>query len=227
MRIKAAALLPQGDAGNSITQPINTLSSFLPITTESPQEKEQLIVGEMNHSRLIRYMPEVVNGTTQGASCHIINTAALLHGNNRLTYSTDGKSLYVGKTHLSWPGREGIKQITYNGKPYLLAQEVKLTKTGFEFIFNAPITAPKLMNRYLIKSFGTDYTSGYGSKKIDEQDEVIQSVVVDGNKLTFTLEKPPVAGKVYDITLSKKVSSELSDISSNRFWYTAHEVHGE
>jgi len=144
---------------------------------------------------------------------------------NRLTYSTDGKSLYVGKTHLSWPGREGIKQITYNGKPFLLAENVKLTKTGFEFTFNAPITAPKLADRYLVKSFGTDYHSGYGSKKIGEQTEVIQNILADGNKLTIDLKVPPIAGKVYDITLSKKVSSELSDISSNRFWYTAHEVY--
>ena len=227
MRIKAAALLPQGDAGNSITQPLNTSSNFLPITPDSAQEKEQLIVGEMNHPRLIRYMPEVVNGKTQGASCHVIDTTKLLHGNNRLTYSTDGKSLYVGKTHLSWAGREGIKKITYKGKPFLLAEKVRLTKTGFEFTFNAAITAPKLTDRYLVKSYGTDYHAAYGSKKVDEQTDLIQNITIVDNKLKIDLKTPPAAGKVYDITLSKKVSSELSDISSNRFWYTAHEVHGE
>jgi len=78
-----------------------------------------------------------------------------------------------------------------------------------------------------VKSYGTDYHAAYGSKKVDEQTELIQNITIVDNKLKIDLKTPPAAGKVYDITLSKKVSSELSDISSNRFWYTAHEVYGE
>lgn len=227
MRIKAAALLPQGDAGNSITQPINSSPNFLPITTPATADSAQpLIVGEMNHARLIYYMPDIVNGKPQGASCHILNTPDLVMGNNRLTYSPDGKTLYTGKTHLSWPGQEGIKKITYKGTPYLMAEQVQLTKTGFKFTFNSKITAPKLTEKYIIKSFGNDYHKGYGSKKVGEILEQINSVTALGNTLVIDLKTPPVAGKIYDITLSKKISSELSDISSNRFWYTAHEVYG-
>jgi hypothetical protein len=223
MRIKAAALLPQGDAGNSITQILPYSGKFAPLT-ENPSTPEQLLVGEMNHSRLIRYMPDIVNGKTQGTVTHMIDTPTLDHGNNRLVYSADQKSLYVGKTHLSWPGREGLKKITYNGKPYLLADQVKLTKTGFKFTFNAPITAPEEPTRYIIKSYGTDYHSSYGSQKKNLKQEEIAKVTVENNTLTIDLKDPPVADKIYDFTLSKSITSKLSDISSNRYWYTAHEV---
>lgn len=221
MRIKAAALLPQGDAGNSITQMLSFSHNFAPLSKDST---DQQIVGEMNHSRLIRYMPEKINGKQQGAICHMVITPTLNHGNNRMLHSPDGKTLYIGKTHLSWPGREGMKEITYNGKPYLLADQVKLTKTGFKFVFNAPITAPEDVMRYIVRSYGTDYHSSYGSQKIDDKIEEITKVTIDKNILTIELKNPPVADKIYDITLSKKVTSNLSDISSNRFWYTAHEV---
>ncbi|MGJ8657901.1 MAG: DUF7133 domain-containing protein [Akkermansiaceae bacterium] len=223
MRIKASALLPQGDAGNSITQILPYSENFAPLTKD-PAPPEQLLVGEMNHSRLIRYMPDTVNGKVQGTVTHMINTPLLNHGNNRLLYSPDGKSLYTGKTHLSWPGREGLKKITYNGKPYLLADQVKLTKTGFQFTFNAPITAPEELTRYIVKSYGTDYHSSYGSQKTNQKLEDIAKISIDKNTLIIDLKNPPIADKIYDITLSKKVTSKLSDISSTRFWYTAHQV---
>lgn len=224
MRIKAPALLPQGDCANSITQMLGFTDKFAPIT-KVEDKAEQLLVGEMNHSRLVRYMPDLVNGTHQGTSSHFFNTSSLDHGNNRIAYSADGKSLYVGKTHLSWPGREGLKKITYSGKPYLLVEHVELTPKGFKFTFNTTIKATEDLDTYVANSYGIAYHSAYGSKQLNLQEEKFSKVEIDGNTLTLELKEKPKSNRVYDITIPSTISSELSDLSYNRFWYTAHAVY--
>ncbi len=224
MRIKAPILLPQGDCANSITQILPLTQAFAPIS-KTVTEQDKLIVGEMNHSRIVKYLPDVVNGQHQGAATHILNTTSLGTGNNRLLYSLDGKSLYLGKTHLSWPGRKGLKKVTYNGKPYLLVESVKLTPTGFEFSFNAPIKDQECLQSYAIESFEVLYHAGYGSPKHNRRQEAVESIQIDGNKLILELAQKPQANKVYDITLSDCITSDLSDISSTRYWYTAHAVY--
>jgi len=224
MRIKAALLLPQGDCANSITQIQSFENAFTPVKQDAKQTG-QLLVGEMNHSRLVRYFPDVVNEKEQGTATHFLATKSLDHGNNRLLYSADKKSLYIGKTHLSWPGRKGLKKITYSGKPYLIVDSVKLTPKGFVFMFNSAINAPEEVSKYGIKSYGIDYHIGYGSKNIGEIQEPVSNITIQGNTLTIELKTKPKANKIYDITLPKSIRSSLSELSSERYWYTAHEVY--
>ncbi|MEP4077949.1 hypothetical protein [Haloferula sp.] len=221
-RTKAAALLPQGDCGNSLTQILDYRETFGPSGSNKDQ---RLIVGDMNHSRIPLYLPDMVKGQHQGASTHLLATNSLGMGNNRLLYSPDGKSLYLGKTHLSWPGREGIKVVTYNGKPYLQAESVKLTPDGFVFTFNADVEAPQDPEAYKIESYRIAYHASYGSKKNELESESCANVSVRGRVLSVKLSEKPKANRVYDIILPKEITSQLSQLSSNRYWYTAHEVY--
>ena len=50
-------------------------------------------------------------------------------------------------------------------------------------------------------------------------------MLIEGRVLTLELADKPQANRVYDITLPTAITSELSPISSHRFWYTAHEVY--
>ncbi len=221
LREKAVGLFPQGDCANSLTQILPFKKEFGPVV-----EGGQLIIGEMNHSRIVRYMPDVVNGQMQGTGTHLLNTNSLGMGNNRLLYSlNEENSLFIGKTHLSWPGREGIKKVTYNGKPYLQVNAVKLTPRGFEFVFNAPIEAPSRKSEYRLESYRIAYHAKYGSQKYELQTEKSASIKVEGNTLTIELKRKPKANRVYDIRLPEEITSDLSDLSSTRFWYTAHEVY--
>lgn len=221
-RTKSAALLPQGDCANSVTQMLGYKSSF---GAPSAIDNRSLIIGEMNHSRIVQYLPDMVNGQHQGAATHLLNTESLGMGNNRLVYTPDGKSLFVGKTHLSWPGREGIKKVTFKNKPFLQAQSVKLTPDGFQFTFNADIEASVDPADYLTESYWVSYHVNYGSRKNDQKTVTCKEVKIDGSVLTLILAEKPEANRVYDITLPGSISSELSGISSKRFWYTAHKVH--
>ena len=220
-RVKGAALFPQGDAGNSITQMIGTDKRFAPIS----KDKSSLLIGEMNHNRLIHYYKDVVNGSHQGGGCHFFINTKIGSGNNRFAYAPDGKTLYIGKTHLSWPGREGLRSATYNGKPFLMVEEFKLTKTGFEFTFNAPIKEIGTAADYAIMRYGTLYGPSYGSPKVNPLDVAISSLKAEGNKLIIDLAEAPVGDQIYDFTLPKGITSEFSDISSTRYWYTAHSVY--
>lgn len=224
MRIKAAGLFPQGYCANSMTQILPLRKNFSPMS-DFGSAKKPLIVGEMNHSRLVHYLPDVVNGQAQGAGTHLLNTATLGMGNNRLVYSPDGKTLYLGKTHLSWAGREGLTKVTYNGKPYLMVESVRLTPHGFEFTFNASIENTADISEFKIESYRIAYQAKYGSKKNELESETCSKAVIKGNILTLELSEKPKANRVYDITLPSTITSELSEISSNRFWYTAHQVY--
>ena len=217
-RTKAPFLLPQGDCGNSITQMTALQPEFSNGTAGN-----NLIVGEMNHSHLSACLPDTVKGEVQGAVYHHLKTSTIGAGNNRLLYSPDNKSLYIGKTHLSWPGREGIKKVTYKGKPFLVADRVQLTETGFDITFNAPITDIGAISDYLIESYVIAYYAGYGSPKNELRSDGITKVEAKGNVLSITLDKLE-AGRVYDIRLPSSITSDLSDIAATRYWYTAHQI---
>lgn len=221
-RVKSAALMPQGECANSLTQIISCRPEF---GVSSKEDSNHLLIGDMNHSRLVRYLPDVVNGRYQGAVVHLLAAGSLGMGNNRLVYAPNNKSLYVGKTHLSWPGREGLKQITYTGKPFLQAESLMLTSTGFEFEFNSELSIPSEKSAYKIQSYRIAYHAEYGSKNFDQEEEPCAEVYARGKKLIIELDKALKPDRVYDIQLPAEIRSELSSISSTRFWYTAHEVH--
>ncbi|MBL9190439.1 MAG: hypothetical protein JNK23_23365 [Opitutaceae bacterium] len=224
LRVKAAGLFPQGDCANSMTQILPYKPSFGPLLT-GDQAAEQLITGEMNSSRLIRHLPDVVHGQHQGTGAHLLETESIGMGNNRILYTRDGASLYLGKTHLSWPGREGIKKVTYNGKPFLQVDSVKLTPQGFAFTFNAPIEDPAGLPAYKVESYRIAYHAAYGSQKFELETHACAHVAINGNVLTLQLDQKPRENRVYDIVLPKTLRSKLGEISSTRFWYTAHRVY--
>lgn len=223
-REKAVGLFPQGDCANSLTQILPYRPEFGPLLEKDGIDK-QLIIGEMNHSRIVRYLPDFVNGREQGTGTHILDTISVGMGNNRLMYSPDGRSLYLGKTHLSWPGREGMKKVTYKGIPYLQVESVELTPEGFRFLFNAPIEAPIEESEYHVEAYRIAYHAQYGSKKFDLEQFDCSRIEIEGNVLTLKLKQKPVPNRVYDITLPQSVTSDISELSYNRFWYTAHEVY--
>jgi len=220
-RIKGAGVFPQGDAANSITQMLGIKKGFAPVG----QDDRSIIIGEMNTPRLLHYFKDEVKGVHQGGACHILDTTVIGAGNNRLLYTADEKTLYLGKTHLSWPGRPGMKKVTYNGKPYLMAEHMKLTPEGFAIEFNSEIEKLGKKEDYRIVSYGQDYNASYGSKKVDEQTEELAEIKADGKTLTISLGEKPRPELIYYIWLSKDLESKLSKVSSWRYWYAAHEVY--
>ena len=91
IRKPAAALFTHGILANSPTQPLldTTEGKFGPF-------KNQMFIGEMNLKRLLRFIPDEVNGVLQGTLVPFLDGNDLGNGNNRLAFDKKG-NLIVGK----------------------------------------------------------------------------------------------------------------------------------
>src|SRR5690606_23256689 len=153
MRTRAIVLFPQGIMANSPAQPLcdTTGGKFGPYAG-------QLLVGEMNHERIVRVMLESVDGELQGACIPFIDGNGLRMGNNRLAFAPDG-SLWVGQTDHGWAGAEGLQRIVYTGETPMDLYTMSLTPTGFDLVFTQPVDEEAAMNRtnYQLRHYFYDY----------------------------------------------------------------------
>lgn len=217
MRTKSVCFLPQGDLANSPTQII-----------ELPKKGfgcygGDLIMGDMNQSRLVRYLPDEVNGVEQGAVLGFMEHSKLGRGNAKITVG-DGGVLYIGKTHLSWAGDAGLLALKYKDVPHLAIREVKLTEVGFQVVLNEAVDASGVSIEGI--HYGLHYHKKYGSKKVNPTACKARSIKSRGKVLDIVLEERPVAGRVYDISLVGVRHGELGSLFAGRFFYTAHQVVG-
>src|SRR5690606_12070971 len=139
LRTKAAVLFPHNIMANSPTEPITIL------TDQFGPFKGQLLVGEMNHQRIVRVMMEEVGGQLQGASVAFIDGGELRKGNNRLAFGPDG-ALWVGQNASGWAGSSGIQKIKFTGKTPVDIQNINITEDGFKLSFTADMDKTALEN---------------------------------------------------------------------------------
>ena len=161
MRTREVVAFPHELMANSPTQPVVIPPSFGPFAG-------QLLVGEMNQPRLIRIMLEEVGGALQGAVVPMIDGMEMGQGNNRLAFAADG-SLWVGKTHLKWPGAGGIRRVVPTGRVPMEVLEMKLTDTGFELSFTHPVDRKAALDpaSYRFRRYYYAYHQKYGSPQMD------------------------------------------------------------
>ncbi|WP_017446884.1 DUF7133 domain-containing protein [Gayadomonas joobiniege] len=194
MRKRPAALFPQGELANSPTQPLTTTghASFgLP--------EGELIIGEMNMSQLIRYLPDQVKGHKQGTLIPFIGGEELGIGNFRLDFAKDD-SLWIGKIHLGWAGDEGLVKIQRTDKPMFIVEQVKLVESGFKITFNQPVKSlPQDTN---ITRHTYRYHKHYGSPKINLQavDFTVKAVANEPNSILLST-KDLIKDHLYTIDL--------------------------
>lgn len=203
IRKPAAVLFPQGELANSPTKPEPTVSAAL-----FGLPKGELLIGDMNQKNLIRFLPEKVNGFTQGALIPFLQTEALGIGNHRMQFDKEGH-LWIGKTHLGWAGDEGLRKITWNKKPYLIVEKVKLTEQGFQISFNKAVSS--LPNSIKITSHTYHYHSDYGSEKIDIQHWSPEKTTLDSSSKMLTINLPKIKEKrLYTLSL-KGIKNKQGD----------------
>ncbi len=198
LRTQPGGVFIQGDLSNSPTQP-----AVFPATWGALAG--QVVFGEMNAARLVRFVGEDIRGVHQGAMIPFLDTKTLRNGNHRLAFAPDG-ALHVGKTHLSWAGNNGIVRIPAPKELPPLIESVHLTATGFEVRFTAAVDRASL--KPALRSFRYKYHSTYGSPKVDELPlESTWSLSADGKLLTLPL-KDIREGFVHEIKLSGAKSTD-------------------
>tara|TARA_R110002096_G_scaffold26518_25_gene81862 strand:- start:7612 stop:9069 length:1458 start_codon:yes stop_codon:yes gene_type:complete len=180
LRTPAAVWFTQGSMANSPTQPILIPEGFGPFAG-------QMLIGEMNRSRIIRLMLEEVNGVMQGACVPFLDEGGLPRGVNRLAFGPDS-SLWTGHTHLSWAGGEGMTRIRYDDSvPVKEVHDVSITKEGFRVSFTQPGME---LGDVKLSAYTFRYQSSYGSPKVDEAEIAFEVKPVSDTEVEFILAEP-------------------------------------
>lgn len=217
MRTKASALFPQGILANSPTQPL-----LIDHDKFGPY-KNQMLIGDMNFNRILRFIKDEVQGEVQGALITHLEGPKMRIGNNRLAWGKDGR-LYIGRTKLSWAGDRGITQVTWDGKVDFDIANFKLTKNGFDIEFTEEPSELSPDN-FSITSYHYLYHSNYGSPRQDEKQLTIKNITFSKHKNTLHLEIEGLqAGKVIDFTFLNLKSHQNKTLKATRLCYTLNQL---
>ncbi|GAA4465851.1 hypothetical protein GCM10023189_47090 [Nibrella saemangeumensis] len=220
MRVREMIAFPHQRLAHSPTQIVvdNTGGRFGPFAG-------QMLVGEMDFSRLLRILPDEVNGQLQGAAIPFFDNAGLRKGNNRLVFAPDG-SLWLGQTDHGWAGDRGIQRLVYKGGTLLDVMAMHLTPTGFELTFTQPLdeASAKALTNYQFRRFYYKYHASYGSPETDSQPVPVTAVTLspDRKSVSLTLNelKP---NHVYELMLGD-LRSAGKRICNRMLYYTLNQL---
>ncbi|WP_193213810.1 DUF7133 domain-containing protein [Luteolibacter marinus] len=219
MRVKESARFPQGELANSPAQPVVFPDSWGPFAG-------QVLIGEMNQARMVRYLPDDVAGFRQGTLIPMFDGTPLGIGNHRLAFGKDG-ALWVGKTHLSWAGAEGLVKIVPSGLDKVFTvTAVSLAKTGDQSVLRISLSQPVTGGSDAVKvdRFSYHYHQDYGSPKIDEASVAIGTpeLAADGRELVIPLQ--PAKGAIHRVDLGKLRAAGDVALEGKVLYYQASEL---
>jgi glucose/arabinose dehydrogenase len=222
MRETAAILFPHGSMANSPSQPLvdSTKGKFGPFAG-------QMLIGEMNKRRIMRVILEDVGGNKQGACIPFFDGNGLSTGNNRLAFSPDGKSLWVGHSTHGWAGNFGIQKITWTGKIPPELATINLTPKGFSMGFTVPMNRKSASDpaNYSTKVYSYKYHQSYGSPQINKETRQPSKVTVSGDGKTILLEyEEMTARRVYEFNLGSLLTAESGKLVNSLVVYHAHNL---
>ena len=215
LRTPAMALLPQGEIANSPTQPL-----AIPTGTFGPLAR-QTIIGEMNQTSLVRLLPDCDGEVSQAAAVPFLRSKELGRGNHRMVFTDDG-SLWVGKTHLSWAGSDGLVRVRWKGPSAGLfaVAKVELETSGFCLRLTEPADRASL-GKIAVRSHRYHYHRAYGSPKVDERPEAIAAAILEDGGETLRVRLTERANaQVYTIDLGSVRSSAGRRLLGDKVYYT-------
>ena len=151
----------------------------------------------------------------------------LATGNNRLCFSPDGKTLWVGHSSHGWAGNRGIQTLTWTGKTPPDILRISLTKTGFALTFTVPMDKESANSSasYGLKSYSYKYHQGYGSPQVNVRKLTIEKATLSGDGRTVTLELPDMqARRLYEFSLKNLKTAKGGHLLNPLLVYHAHNL---
>ncbi|MEM9016842.1 MAG: hypothetical protein AAGC68_07490, partial [Verrucomicrobiota bacterium] len=222
LRTQAAILLPHQSMNRSASEPtaIPEGGAFGPFGG-------QMILPDNNGDRLTRIMVEEVDGVFQGAAAQFYEGKGLNLGNNRVVFSPDEKTLYVGQTSRGWGQlAEGVQRITYTGEEPFDIQKMAITPEGFRLIFTKRLgdDASRAAN-FSIRRFRYEDTALYGGEKLDEMPVALKSVQkIDDRTLELAIEGLEGGGWVYELKVESITDGAGERLRVDDLVYTVNRV---
>ncbi|MGE9268559.1 MAG: DUF7133 domain-containing protein [Verrucomicrobiales bacterium] len=214
LRFPAAALLPQGELANSPTQPVVVPEKGFGAFAE------ETLVGDMNQTKLFRFvMDEGIEGASQGAAISFFDSESLGRGNHRMTFTDDG-SLWLGKTHLSWAGAEGLLRLRVKDEKALAFTVKKMEAREGGFVLRLSEAAdPESLQGLSLQSYRYTYHAQYGSPQMNrEKHQPGLEWSEDGRELRVKLPKWR-QGYVYALNLKGLKSEAGQPLLGDQMYY--------
>ncbi len=207
------AWLPQGEIGNSPSQPV-------PLTI-GPWAG-QLLLGDVTYGGLARVFVEEIAGVPQGTVFKF--SQGFEAGINRLAWGPDG-ALYLGGIGSTgnWgqqgKARFGLQRLSYTGAPCFEPLVVRAHSDGFRIEFSQDIdpSAGLAPDDWRVTSWRYEPTSAYGGPKLDEREHVVTALGFDPAARAIELHVGDLAaGRVVHL----RASHTLRDNAGRALWTT-------
>ncbi len=205
------------DMMNSCAEPAfdTTEGKFGPFTG-------QMLIPDQSGDRIVRCMPEWVDGAYQGAATVFLQADGLERGNNRLAFSPDGTTLYTGQTGRGW-GKisEGLQRIRYTGKMPIDVQNCQLTDEGFDLTFTQSVKDPGSIS---IDRFRYEYGYTYGGDEKEVTPLTPTAIEHDGDSVSLKLKEDDLLPNyLYRITIQDTIN-EAGETYSGNLIYTLNRL---
>ena len=195
----------------------------------------QMFLGDQTLSCIYCIDSQKVNGIYQGVVIPFAEKMA--SGVMRLTFSPDGKELWVGQTGRGWRSRGGaqdsLQKISFNGRVPNAIKSVKVTKDGFDIHFTLPQSTENFGNIECSSWFYTDspgYGSGVKGKRYDKikstswsKDKKVCSVKFNNFALDST-KGTTNTSRVYCLNLAKTAFGQQVGHFKAKAYYTLHSI---
>jgi hypothetical protein len=203
----------------------------IPRTGEFGAFGGQILLPDASGKCIARLMLEEVDGQYQGAVTLFIDGLGLHVSNNRVCFSPDRKTLYIGQTARGWgmskgSDTEGMQRITWLGGTPFTIEKMAITPTGFRLTFTEPVNSAALQpGGYGIHSMTYQSKWVYGGEPENERDNAVTDVTaVDSRTVALTVDSF-TPGRLYRLRLGAALMSAAEEAPAQRdFYYTANRI---
>ena len=219
-----AVILPHGILGisNSEIKVDKTNGKFGPF-------ENQLLVGDMGQSKIMRVVLEKVKGEYQGVAFDF--RSGFQSGVMRMDFDHNG-NLFIGETNRGWGSagttNSGIEFLSWTGKLPFEMKTVKAMPDGFEIEFTKEVdrASAEDLDSYKGKSYIYKYHAAYGSPQTNIEEVKIKGVKVseDGMKVRVVTDNLRQF-YVHEILLEGVKAKEDATITLHpTFYYTLNNI---
>ncbi len=215
--------LPQGEIGNSPSQPV-------PMLAPGPYQG-QMLHGEVTHGGIKRDFIESIDGQLQG--CVFRFSQGLEGGVNRLAWGPDG-GLYIGMIGSggNWgqngKHKYGLQKLMPTGNVPFEMLAIRAQPDGFDIQFTHPLAPGQGADPddYRLRQWRYVPTAKYGGPKIDQEDLPVSSVTLsdDRTHARLVVENLKPEHLVYFQINQNLRDADDTRLWTNEAWYTLNRI---
>lgn len=186
--------------------------------------KNQLFVGDVTHSLVMRCFLEEVDGHYQGA-CFPFRSE-MGSGTLALEFGSDG-SLIAGGTNRGWGSRGtqsfAVERLQWTGKTPFEIKTMEARPSGFRMTMTKPVDPKSAMevDSWTWQTYTYIFQSSYGSPEVDHTEPTVTDIKVsdDGLQVDVTLDQMQI-GHVHELVAAGLKSEGGQPLLHPEAYYT-------